>query len=255
MEGYDPYGGERDFYGALGDEDARRWDLDYALKKQGLDQQYSIAKLNAKTASERNAIDSWYNKAQIKLAQDRLAFDRESFEKTFGLNQAKLGYDVLGTAAQMRGADDYFQASNFMRGVANDPNSATFLSALRNNVRMPDFNAPSGSPDAFTLGSLTAKLGTPVAAGGQAAPATSGAAPQDASAAYLAQIHALGAQGAHKLGAGALEQLSLDELGLLKSGLEAPDADGKAFNWNDFLKQYAGSRIGQGLSGSNYAAA
>jgi hypothetical protein len=228
-------------------------DRDYNLRKREAKRKYEIDLMNAKTQRDVMKANREYNEAQAQIARDRLQFDRDSFAQTHALNQAKLGYDVLNMAANMRGAENYFQASNFARGVANDPNSSTFLSALKNNARMPDFTAQFAAPDANTFGALTAKLGTPLVA---AIP--NAAAPAGADNAYLGQIHALAAAGGHKLGAGALEQLSGDELKLLRSGMEAPmrSADGRetAYNFNDFLDQYRRSRIGQS-TGSGYQAA
>ena len=221
-------------------------DREYKLNKSRVDQEYKIAKLNAKTARERNEIDKWYNQQQLKLAQDRLSFDRDSFEKTHGLNQAKLGYDVLNMAAQLRGPASYFQASEFNRGVAQNPNSATFLNALKNNTQLSDFGAQYGVPDKETLGTLSAKLGTPVATTG----AFNATANNSADDAYLSQIRSIGAAGAHKLGAGALEQLTDSEKKMLISGLDA-----SGFDSANFLDQYRRSRIGQSAGGGGYAAA
>lgn len=252
-------------------EEVRRADEKYALDKQKAKQEYETALSGARTAADVARANARYQDAQAQNARERLAFDRDKeaarlafdrestaarldFDKqtqaqNFGLNQAKLGYDVLGEAAKMRGADDYFQASNYARGVANDPNSSTFLTALKNNVKLPDFGAQYGAPDAYTLGSLSTKLGTPLGAGAAGAGAPGAQSNADA---YLRQIHSLGDAGAHTIGAGGLEQLSPDELGLLKSGLEAP-LDGKAFNWNTFIDSYKKSRIGQGIGANNAA--
>jgi hypothetical protein len=227
-------------------EDARRFGITSRQADRGLDQRadeiensYRISLMQARTAQDAQRATAEYQQAQTQLARDRLAWDRE-------YGSAQLGYNVLNMASQMRGADNYFQAANFARGVADDPRSNTFLTALQNNTRLRDFGAQSGTPNAYTIGSLSAKLGTPI--NGSTATGSN-----DANAAYLNQTHALGAAGAHKLGAGSLESLSEDELGLLKSGLEAPDEQGKAFNWSNFLGDYKRSRIGQGVAGSRAA--
>lgn len=237
---------ERDFYDRIADEQAREADRTYKLNRDKLDQDYKVAKLNAKTARERNEIDKWYNQQQVQLAQQRLAFDQDSFNKTHALNQAKLGYDLLSTAAQLRGPASYFQASEFNRGVAANPQSATFLNALRDNAQLSDFGAQYGVPDKETLGTLSAKLGTPVATTG----AFNATANNSADDAYLSQIRGIGAAGAHKLGAGALEQLTDSEKKLLISGLDA-----NGFDSANFLDQYRRSRIAQSSGGGNYAAA
>jgi hypothetical protein len=222
-------------------------DQAYGLKKKEIDQQYQIAKLNARTAREAQEIDRWYQEQQVSLAQQRLtqenqqfdkrlAFDREVQSQNLGLNQARLGYDVLNMSANLRGPSDYFQAAAFNRGVANDPQSATFLNALRSNTQMADFGAQGGVPTPETLGTLTAKL-----TGQTAAPAAG-------NDARLGQIKDLYAQGAHKLGAGALENLSGTERQLLGSGIDAVGGDQASF-----LEQYKRSRIGQGIGNSRAA--
>jgi hypothetical protein len=232
-------------------EQRRQADQDYGLKKQQLDQQYAIAKMNAKSASERNALDKWYQQQQVQLAQDRLAMEDRQFNQTFGENQRQFntttGLNALNTLSQLRGPNNYFQSSNFARGFADLPGSAGFLDAVRNNVKLPGFVGPSGSPDAVTGNSLLARLG-----GGTATAGNGGASSNDA---LLGQIHAIGAAGGGKIGAGVLESLSTDELGLLQSGLEAPDSQGKAFSWPTFLEQVRQSRIGQSVGGGGYQAA
>jgi hypothetical protein len=236
---------------------ARQQELDdreYKLKKASLDQDYKIATMNAKTQKERTAIDKWYNEQQVAIARERLAQDDRHFQQTHALNQARLGYDVLGMAAQLRGPENYYQAANFARGAANDPNTPVFLNALKTNSRMPDFGAQYGIPDPETLSTLSSKLGTTLGAGAPSSTAnlipgtgTTGAPPNSDNS--LNQIRGLYAAGAHKLGAGSLEQLTDTELKLLKSGVDAIGGD-----FNTFMDQYRRSRIGQG-SGAGYQAA
>lgn len=227
-------------YQAASDENARRWNADFGLRRQ--------------QARSQNR----YQDAQAQNIADRLAFDRENaaadraqreseFARTFGLNQARLGYDLIGTAANLRGPSNYFQASNYARGVAAQPGTSTFLSALQNNTRLADFGRQAGAPDAETLGSLTAKLG-----GGGANPGGAATGTDDS---YLRQIHAIAARGGGQLGAGQWEQLTPTEQKAFLSGLEAPDELGKAYDADTFLSQWARSRIGQGIGGSSYRAA
>jgi hypothetical protein len=237
-------------------EQARQADREYNLKKKDLDQQYKIAKQNAKTARERNEIDRWYNEQQVAIARDRLAmedrqfnerlaFDKQVHADEFGLSQARLGYDVLGMQAQLRGPENYYQAAEFARGVAAQPGTATFLNALRDNTKLADYGAQAGVPDKVSLNSLSAKLGGPSIIPGTGS--TPSAAVNDDD--NLGAIRNLYAQGAHKLGAGSLEQLTDTELKLLRSGIDASGGD-----WNTFMDQYNRSRIGQG-TGSGYQAA
>lgn len=236
-------------------EQKREADRTYKLNKAKLDQDYKIAKQNARTAQERNQIDRWYNEQQVQIAQQRLAeegrqfdqrlsFDREVQAQNLGLNQARLGYDVLGMQAQLRGPEDYFAASNYARGVAAQPGTATFLNALRDNSHLAAFGAQAGAPDAVSVNSLSAKLGGPnIIPGTGAATPTSTSGVDD----LHRQIQQIGLAGAHKLGAGALERLTDTELKLLQGGLGTAGPDGKAFDVPTFMQQYARSRIGQSL--------
>jgi len=245
-------------------EQARQADRDYSLKKQDLDRQYSIAKQSARTAKERNEIDKWYNQQQVEIAKqrlaedsrqfnERLAFDKQVQAEQLGLSQAKLGYDILGQQAALRGPEDYFAASNYSRGVAAQPGTATFLNALRDNSKLAAFGAQSGVPDAVSVNSLSAKLGGPQLIPGTGA-GTASAGTSDVDALH-SQIQGIGAAGAHKLGAGSLERLTDTELKLLQSGLGMAGPDGKAFDVPTFMDAYRRSRIGQGTSGSGYRAA
>lgn len=236
-------------------EQKRQADRDYGLKKRELDQQYQISQQNARTAKERNEIDKWYNQQQVQLAQQRLseegrqfdqrlAFDKQTQAENLGLNQAKLGYDVLGMQAQLRGPQDYFQASELARGVAAQPGTATFLNALKNNAHLVGYGEQAGIPDKVSVNSLAAKLGGPqiIPGTGAAAASTSGGGPLSNEDANLGAIRNLYAAGAHKLGAGSLERLTDTELKLLQSGIGASGGD-----LGTFMDQYRRSRIGQNV--------
>lgn len=229
---------------AIMTEMRRQWDADHQQKQQQLDQNYEIAKRNAATAEEAREIDRWYREQSMKLERDRMAQEdrhfgqnleqrRYEFGETMGLNRAKLGYDLIGTAAQLRGPADYFQAANYARGVAGAPETATFLSALQNNSRMAGFGGQAGLPDKETLGTLTAKL-------------QGGGNPNEGN--YLAQIGNIAAKGAHRLGGGALEQLTPTEQQLFASGLGEIGVDVPTF-----LSQYRRSRIGNRFSNASAA--
>lgn len=246
-------------------EERRRWDSEYKQKQTQVDNQYELAKRSAKTAEAAQALDDWYKRESAGLARERLAQDRFEFEKTnelankqfgqqqyeftanlgqrqsefdrtFGLDQARLGYDVTNMGAQLRGPENYYQAADFARGVAGQPETATFLNALQNNTRMADFGAQGGLPNPETLGTLQAKL-----TGGNSA----GNAYHDNT---LASIGNIAAKGAHQLGAGSLESLTDTERSLFSSGLDKLGID-KA----TFLNQYGRSRVGQGLGSSRAA--
>ena len=80
-------------------------------------------------------------------------------------------------------------------------------------------------------------------------------APGTADAGYLGQIHAMGAQGGGKVGAGQWEQLTPTEQQLFLSGLKTTDANGVAYDPATFLDQWRRSRIGQTTGGSGFKAA
>ncbi len=221
----------------VGAENTRQFDLNYEIQKRTIDNNYKVAMMNARTQQDQQRAQQAYNEAQVQLATERLQFDRETQAQNFGLNQAKLGYDLVGTAAQLRGPANHFQAAEYSRGVAGNPQTSTFLSALQNNNRMAGFGAQAGLPAPETLGSLTAKLNGDQSGG-------TGYGGDDANANYLAQVGNIAAKGAGKLGAGSLEQLTPTERALFESGLDEIGVDK-----NTFLSQYAQSRIGQGTSG------
>ncbi len=214
-------------------EERRRWDATYQQNQTRLDRDYEIQRQNAETAEEAAALDKWYKRESAALARERLREDKYQFEQTHALNQAKLGYDLVGTLAQMRGPDNYFQAANYARGVSGNPQTATFLTALQNNTGMSDFNAQGGLPDPVSYNSMVGRL-------------TGQANPSDGN--NLAAIGNIAAKGAHQLGAGSLERLTDTERKLFTSGLDSLGIDTPTF-----LNQYTRSRIGQGTAGSKVA--
>jgi hypothetical protein len=248
-------------------------DREYGLNKRKLDNEYRTALMNARTSRDVAEANRKYQEGQLQLARDRLAFDKEVQAQEFGLKQANLGYSLVGTLANLRGPADHFQASNYARGVSNQPGTSTFLSALQNNARLSGFGAQQGHPDADNYGTLTQKLtgtyqsatgGTTNASGQSATTGAMGqgnivdgtvtaasstpASGQSSDDARLGQIRNLYTQGAHKLNAGALEQLTPSEMGLLKSGIDANGGD-----WTTFLDTYRRSRVGQNVGMSRAA--
>lgn len=224
-------------------------DREYGLRKQQLDHEYQTARLTAKTAQERNAIDQQYQQANIKLAQDRLAEEHRQFDQTFGENQRQYntttGYNLMKTLADLRGPANYFQASNYARNIGGNPNTAGFLDALQNGARLSGFGAQAGLPDAETGATLLNKLG----AQGQTRPGADGSGGgygNDNN--YMAQIGNIAAKGAGQLAPGALENLTQTERDLFGSGL-----DNLGIDKNTFLDQYARSRFGQGFGSSRAA--
>lgn len=210
-------------------ENTRRWDATFEQKDRELAQRYKVEMANAKSQQQQAKATREYQQGQLQNLRDRLAFDRVKQAQDLGLQQAGLGYNLIKTGAELRGPENYFQASNYARGVAAQPGTAGFLSALQNNTQLAGYGAQIGAPDAASVGGLTAKLT------GQAGNADDG---------YLNQIHSVGAAGGHKIGAGKWEQMTDTERKLFLSGLEAPGADGKAYDANTFLSQLRASRIG-----------
>lgn len=265
-------------YSRASSEDARRWEKNYTQKSTEINNTYKIALKNARTQQEVAEANRWYQEQQVGLSKDRLQFDRETQsqefglkQQEFGLKQANLGYDLIGTAAGLKGPSNYFAASNLARNTAAQPGTSTFLSALQNNTRLAGFGQQAGAPQGETLGTLTAKLtgadtgtgaagnvidGTVTAASsapaGVAGAITTGGRNAEDNA-YLNQIHGIARQGAHRLGAGRWEQLSPTEQALFLNGLETADENGAAYDPDTFLDQYRRSRIGQSLSGSRAA--
>jgi len=252
-----------DFLNQLAAQQRDDADRQYGLQKTKLDQDYKIAQMNARTASERNAIDKWYNQQQVRLAEMRLAEDQRQFN-------TKTGYELVNTLAGLRGPANFWQASNFSRGVANLPGTPAFLAALQTNTGLAPsaYGAQAGAPTPESYGTLLAKLGgdtsggtntgggvssnqvlaglsaAPGGGGGAtgAAPAAAGGGPSSGSSqtdAALGAIKAIGARGAQGLIPGSLESLSPTELELFKGGLEQAGYDSPTFLW-----QYANSRVG-----------
>ncbi len=198
-------------------EEARRYDATLQVQQDTLKNNYRIALMNARSEEERNRITEEYNRAQVELAKGRL------------------GLEYLSTAAQLRGPEDYFQQSDFMRGASERQDVPIFVQALQNNQRMPAFQAPGGAPTAVSAEGMLGQMTGQGGAGGTNVQAQNDSA--------LAAIKGIGAAGGIKLGGGALEQLSKDELGLLKSGIEKGGPGQTALSWDTFLSGYNRSRV------------
>lgn len=205
-------------------EDARRFNETLSQQSKSARQQYEANMLNARTNQEQAAAEAEYKRAQTELAKQRLAFDERNANADRGLRMTEI-------SANLRGPQNYFQSANFARGVANNPQTATFLSALQNGQQMAGYGAQGGMPDKVTVEGLQAKMLGQSGGGGAAA--------YDASNGnYLAQIGNIAAKGAHQVGAGGLEQLTDTERKLFTSGL-----DELGYDSNTFLDQYKRSRI------------
>lgn len=248
------------YFGALADEDARRY---------GVDNRYRYDALHSQDAQR---------KAQIKQAKRQLAEEQRQYDLTrqdrnyqFGVNT---GLDILKTGASLRGPLDAFQGAAYARGIQTG-GLAPYLQNLRTTgtTNYGGGTATSGNPVPLTVSTLADSLagsgayntsagpaGAPAAvtgAGGPAAGAsTTNAAPGGTDAygrplldptyqANLDAINKVAQGGLANLKLGALENMSPSELATFKSGLGylGRDADSE-------LTFYQRSRPGQGAASS-----
>ena len=219
---------------AASGENTRRWDATFEQKDRELAQNYKINMANARTQRDQMKATREYQQGQLQNLRDRLAFDREKQAQDLGLQQATLGYNVVKTMADYQRPEDYFKEAEYARGVAGNPNTSTFLSALQNNQRMAGFNARGGAAVPAGADGMMAKLTGTAGAGNENN--------------YLAQIGNIAVKGPHQLGAGALEQLTDTERKLFTAGLSK-----LGYDPDTFLSGYARSRIGN-RAGSALAA-
>ena len=141
-----------------------------AVQKAQIDNQYKIAKLQAKTAQEQMEIDRWYKGEQLKLAAQAAELERNKFafeQQKFNIGT---GLDILKTGAQMGGPADYVQATNFARGVAANPTFSAAVQALLANQQLPTFIQPAGVPTPLSYQYLANLYGAP---GGTTTPTAS----------------------------------------------------------------------------------
>jgi hypothetical protein len=152
------------------------------------------------------------------------------FQQNLALQQGQLGQQYLSTAAQLQGPQNTFQLSNYLRGAQGNQNVPVYLQSLANNIGMPAFQATgTTAPTTQTAAGLASQLG------GQ----------QSATPGWdynqtLGTIQNIMGGGAQRLGPGALERLTPDELQAFGSGLGAAGG-----SLPSFMQQYAQSRIGQ----------
>lgn len=231
--------------GRVSQENTRRWQSDFDQRATASKQSYDVAMMNARTNADQARASAKYQQEQLALARERLAFDRETQAQNLGLNQARLGYDLVNTGAQYKqNPRDYFLEADWARGVAGNPQTSTFLSALQNNTRMAGFGARGQVAEPASLDSLYTKLG----GGGQATAGGAGVSDDERQNNYLAQIGNVAAKGAHQLGPGTLEQLTPTERSLFTAGLK-----NLGYDPDTFLTQHRRSRFAQGF-GSRGAA-
>jgi len=146
------------------------------------------------------------------------------------LQQGQLGQQYLATAAQLQGPQNTFQLSNYLRGAQGNPNVPVYLQNLANNIGQTPFQATgSTAPTTQSAAGIAGQLG------GQ----TSATPGWDYNQ-TLGAIQNIMSGGAQKLGPGALENLTPDELQALGSGIGAAGG-----SMPSFLQQYQQSRVGQ----------
>jgi hypothetical protein len=143
---------------------------------------------------------------------------------------AGLGQQYLATAAQLQGPQNTFQLSNYLRGAQANQNVPVYLQNLAQGVGQNLFNAPGQTaPTPQSAAGLAGQLG------GQQS-----ATPGWNYGQTLGTIQNIMNAGAQKLGPGALENLTPDELQALGSGIGAAGG-----TLPSFMQQYAQSRLGQ----------
>jgi hypothetical protein len=218
-----------------------------------LDQAWRIAQMGEEGANTRAGIsagasrysaDASTRNASIAAKTQRYGIDmerltaKERLQLDRDLGQGELGLSALELPTKYRGPNDYFQASDMMRGLDQRQDVPAFIQSLMGTGALPGFQAPGGSPDGFSLQNVMNRLLGP---GNTTLGATDG---QNASA--LEAMRALAAKGLHTLPQGSLERLSPSELGLLQSGVEYSGDGGPAWNWQDLLGGYKAAQVGQG---------
>lgn len=244
------------YFGALADEDARRY---------GVDNQYRYDALHSQDADRKAA----RQQAKRQLAEEQRQYDlsRQDRNRQFDVNT---GLDILKTGASLRGPLDAFQGAAYARGIQTG-GLAPYLQSLRTTgtTSYGGGTATTGNPVPLTVGTLADSL----AGGGAYNPNTGpsipgvGATGQTGAGGailngpaqggnvdaygrptldptYQANLDAINktAQGGlANLKLGALENLSPSELGTFKSGLGylGRDVDSE-------LTFYKRSRPGQG---------
>lgn len=171
---------------------------------------------------EREWLRQGLPELEIKQRLAQLEIDR--FQSTTGL-------DYLKFASTLGGPADYFQASDFYRGAQQRGDVPLFLKALSSNSQMPAFAGAGAVPATpLTAAGIASRLT------GNGATTLGGYNPEDA----LSTIGSIFKRGATGLAPNSLEQLSPSELGILQSG-----AKKLGYSWEDMIKSYGASRIGQ----------
>lgn len=213
---------------------------DYAFAE--LEQKYKIAQMGESGANKRAGISAAASRyaadksaGASKYSADRsLEGTKYSTDAQERLGQGRLGLDYLTAASQMRGADNYLQQSDFLRGASARQDVPLFMQNLARGVSGTAFQAPGGSPQGYNMQGLLGKI-----TGGQ-----TGMSGQDQS--FLQAVRNAASKGLHTLAPGTLESLSPAELGAFKSAVEYSGDGGTAWDFNELLNQYQKAQVGQG---------
>lgn len=228
------------------DEAQKRADQQYHLQRDQLNQQWKIAQVNAKSASERNAIDKWYNEQQVELAKQRLAEDSRQFN-------VKTGYDVLNMGAQLQGPRNWAQYQRLAAGTAANPNTATLFNNLGQAVTSGGYKGfGPGALDPQTLASMVSDMsggqsnafaGVGAIGGGGANGTPQGGAMSDFQREQQAALPYI--MNPNKIGSGVIESWNPDKQDMFASLIGASGAS--VPTWLDTLKR---SRLGNTYSGN-----
>lgn len=152
-------------------EDTRRWDLTFdeqrdqnnetrKYNRDKLEQDYRIAKMNARTAEERNAIDRWKAEKDYELGQA----DADIKRGAQGLDLLKTDVDLRSSVA------NWAKLADWEAGVAQNDQAPAFLRSLLQNAGVstgtgaPQMTAPGGLPQQNSLASTLASMGQPTGA-------------------------------------------------------------------------------------------
>lgn len=161
---------------------------------------------------------------KLQIEQQKANLEVERFRSTTGL-------DYLKFASTLGGPADVFQQSDFYRGAQQRGDVPLFLKSLQDNTQMPAFTGGGGVPATpLTAAGIASRL----TGGGTSTPG--GYNTDDA----LSTIGSIFKRGATGLAPNSLEQLNPSELGILQSG-----AKKLGYSWEDLIKSYGASRIGQ----------
>jgi hypothetical protein len=250
---------------AFFDEERRRWDDNYRQKQDQIDQQYELSKRSLKTAEAAQALDDWYKRESAGLARERLSQDKYEFDQThdlnnrkfgqqqhefaatlgqrqsefdrsFGLDQGRLGYDVMNMGAQLRGPRNALQYQRLAQGVAANPNTATLFGQLNSNAGQGGFQA--FGPGELEPMSLRAMYEDLTGSGGNSASGASNVADMERERQAVAHY----AKNPHLRAAGTWEGWSDDKRDLFSSL-----AEGSGASMPTFLKGYQNAQVGQGF--------